>query len=194
MTETQTLADDVRSFVTFALAMKPGVVMESKGDHGAPRMSLSISAEEAEAEAKIASLELIMERYRPLRSYLNAMLDSNETVTNCTPTTNFRPGVEYRLDRISNAQFQVAKELASKLDRIHVLHEAGYPGEASREYDALNEYLAKQRQALIGDFKGVQFSDAVATYGTDRHGVRPDIGGDCTVVVFILVEILIGRD
>jgi hypothetical protein len=185
MAETQALADDVRSFVAFALAMKPGVVMQTREDENAPRMSLTISTEEAEAEAKIASLEPLMERYRPLRSFLNALRDSTESV-NDDVTTNFRPGVEYQLHRISDAQFRVAKELASRLDRIHVLHEAGYPGEASREHDAFNQYLGEQRRALIGDFTGVQFTDAIANYGADRV-VNPD--NNCAAVVFVIIEI-----
>lgn len=191
MTDTQAISDDVRSFVSFALAMKPGVVMHRKADDDGPRLSLTISAEEVDAEAKIASLEPIMEKYRPLRSYLNAMMDSKETVSTCNPTTNFTPGVGYRLVRISQGQFEVAKELATRLDRIHVLHGAGYSNEASKEYDGLHEYLAQQRQALIGDFKGIGFSDAVATYGADRLAAAAD--EDCSgLVIFIVIEIFIG--
>jgi hypothetical protein len=191
MTQTQTLADDVRSFVTFALAMKPDVVIHRRADDDGPRMTLTISAEEAEEEAKIASLEPIMEKYRPLRSYLNALIDSDETIATTKPTTNFQPGLDYRLFRISEAQFQVAKELALRLDRIHVLHDTEYVAEASREYDGLHEYLTGQRQALIGEFKGVTFSNAVATYGSDRLAAAAD--DDCSgLVIFIVIEIFIG--
>jgi hypothetical protein len=191
MTETKSLAEDVRSFITFALAMKPGVVMHTKTDHGAPRMSLTISAERAEVEEKVASLEPLMEKYRPLRSYLNALRDSEETVESCVATTTFTPGVEYRLVRIPQEQFVVAKELATRLDRIHVLNEGGYSEEANSEYDALQQYLANQREILIGDFKGLKFSDAVATYGADHMTITPD--DSCVgVIKFIIIEIFIG--
>ncbi|MEU4674536.1 hypothetical protein AB0F91_42915 [Amycolatopsis sp. NPDC023774] len=192
---TETLSEDLRSFVTFALAMKPAIRFQRQPDNAGPALTMTISAEASRAdadvdvEAKLASLEPIMEKYRPLRPYLQSLIDSRESATTCTPITTFKPEVEYRLVRISQAQFEVAKEVASKLDLIHVFRETGYSEEAGREYDKLHAYLADRRQLLIGDFKGVTFSDAVATYGSDRLAAADE---DCSgLVIFVVIEIFL---
>ncbi|MGY1503683.1 hypothetical protein ACW4TU_45210 (plasmid) [Streptomyces sp. QTS52] len=192
---TETTTEDLRSFVTFALAMKPNIRFQRQSDDVGPALSLTISAEEfesdadAELEAKYASLEPLMEKYRPLRSFLQSVIHSKESTATCTPITSFKPGTEYRLVRISEAQFEVAKEVASKLDLIHVLWEADYSAEAGREVDNLHQYLASQRELLTGDFKGVKFSDAAATYGSDRLAAADE---DCSgAVIFVVIEIFL---
>jgi hypothetical protein len=130
-----------------------------------------------------------MEKYRPLRPFLQSIIASEESTTTCTPITSFQANTEYRLVRISQGQFEVAKEVAAKLDLIHVLREAGHAEEAGGEYDKLHEYLGNRRQLLMGDFKGVRFSDAVASYGADRLAAADD---DCSgLVIFIVIEIFI---
>lgn len=200
---TEALADDVRSFISFALAMKPAVVVNRRADAGGPSMTLTLSpveatTEEANARAGIAGLEPLMEKYRPLRPYLvgiteadgGAVTDSGNVVATCEPTTYFKPGVEYRLVRIPAEQYSAARELATRLDRIHVLDEANYTAEAVKEYDALQEYLKQQRETLVGEFKGITFNDPVPAYGADRLAAADnDCGG---LVIFIVIEIFIG--
>ncbi|MFC9498446.1 hypothetical protein [Streptomyces sp. NPDC056982] len=191
----ETITEDLRSFVSFALAMKPDIRFQRQQDDVGPALTLNISADggesagEAESEVWYASLEPLMEKYQPLRPILQSAIGPKESITTCTPITSFKPGTEYRLIRISQAQFEVAKEVASKLDLIQVLREGGYSAEAGQEFDKLHEYLAGQRQLLIGDFKGIKFSDAVATYGADRLA-RAD--ADCSgAVIFVAVEIFL---
>ncbi|MEO8282595.1 MAG: hypothetical protein ABI568_04195 [Pseudarthrobacter sp.] len=193
MTDTladETLSKDLRSFITFALAMKPDVRFQRQPDKNGPALTLSISAEESkDIEEKLSGLEPLMEKYRPLRRFLHSATDAEESTQTCTPITSFKPGVDYHLVRISQAQFDVAKQVAGRLDRIHVLHESGYLEEAEKEYGALDEYLTDQRARLIGDFKNVRFSDAVATFGADRLAAADD---DCSgLVIFIVIEIFI---
>lgn len=197
MTDTladETLSEDLRSFITFALAMKPDVRFQRQPDKTGPALTLSISAEERKddtrIEEKLSGLEPLMEKYRPLRPFLHSVIDTEESTQTCTPITSFKPGVEYRLVQINQAQFDVAKQVAGRLDRIHVLHESGYLKEAEQEYGALDEYLVDQRARLIGDFKNVRFSDAVATFGADRLAAAEV---DCSgLVIFIVIEIFIG--
>ncbi|GAA2767459.1 hypothetical protein GCM10010103_65010 [Streptomyces paradoxus] len=191
----ETITEDLRSFVSFALAMKPEIRFQRQQDDVGPALTMTISAEESESageaenEAWYASLEPLMEKYQPLRPILQSVIDSKESITTCTPITSFKPGMEYRLVRISQTQFEVAQEVASKLDLIQVLREGGYSAEAGQEFDRLQDYLAEKRQLLIGDFKGIKFSDAVATYGADRLA---SADADCSgAVIFVLAEAFI---
>src|SRR5690349_15394866 len=166
MTTTNDLSEDLRSFVTFALAMKPNVRFQRQPDRVGPSVTMSVTAESSGDDAdrdmsnKFSDLESIMEKYRPLRPFLQSIIASEESTTTCTPITSFQANTEYRLVRISQGQFEVAKEVAAKLDLIHVLREAGHAEEAGGEYDKLHEYLGNRRQLLMGDFKGVRFADA----------------------------------
>lgn len=199
---TETLADDVRSFITFALAMKPTVVVNRRADAGGPSMTLTLSptpaaAGKGAARAGLAELEPLMEKYRPLRPYLvgiteadgGAVTDPGAVVATCEPTTYFKPGVDYRLVRIPAEQYRAARELATRLDRIHVLDEANYTAEAVKEYEALQEYLKERRTTLVGEFEDITFTDPVPAYGADRLAAADnDCGG---LVIFIVIEIFI---
>jgi hypothetical protein len=191
MVETQdALTQELRSFVTFALALKPALTMHRKADTGGPNLTLTISASDQPGEAEIASLEPLMARYKPLKSYLDAILNSNESVATCQPTSNFEPNVHYRLVRISGEQYRIAKEVATRLDRIHGAQEAKDSAVAKKEYDSFHEYLGQQRAALVGEFKGIQLTKAVASYGVGRGAVYDD---DCSgLVIFVVIEIFIG--
>ena len=185
----EALSQDIRSFVTFALAMKPAVTMRRKADTNGPLMTLTISPSEQQRESEIASLEPLMAKYKPLKSYLDAIIDSDESVATCRPTTNFEPNVHHRLIRITDQQFKVAKEVAKSLDRIHAAHASNDHQAAKKEYDEFHRYVSKERAALVGEFRGVQFSDAVASYGVSRVAADDDCSG---LVIFIVIEIFIG--
>jgi len=84
-----TVSQDLRSFVTFALAMKPALTMHRKPDTHGPNLTLTISADDRLSETEIASLEPLMAKYKPLKSYLDAIVNSGESITTCRPTSNF---------------------------------------------------------------------------------------------------------
>ena len=80
-------------------------------------------------------------------------------------------------------------EVANRLNRIDAAHTAKDHNTTKREYDSFHEYLAQERAHMIGEFRGVQFTDAVASYGIDRVARYDD---DCSgLVVFIVIEIFI---
>jgi len=183
--------DQLRSFVTFALAMKPAVIMHRKADERGPDLTLKISTSDQLQEAEIASLEPLMAKYQPLKSVLDAIMNTDESVATCRPTTNFEPMVHHRLIRIPEQQFRIAKEVATRLSRINASYVANDLSTAKQEYDEFHNYLTKQRAALVGEFQGIQFSDAVASYGGGRDLARAD--DDCSgLVIFIVIEIFIG--
>jgi hypothetical protein len=185
-----TISQELRSFVTFALAMKPALTMHRKPDTHGPNLTLTISTNERSGETEIASLEPLMAKYKPLKSYLDAIRNSDESVTSCKPTSNFDPNVHYRLIRVTEDQYRVAKEVAARLDRIHAAHEANDLNTARREYDDFHQYLTRQRATLVGEFKGIELTNAVASYGIDRLAAYDD---DCSgLVIFIVIEIFIG--
>jgi hypothetical protein len=187
----ENLSQELRSFVTFALAMKPALTLHRKADDRGPDLTLTISSNEQQREAEIASLEPLMAKYKPLKSFLDAIANTDESVATCQPTTNFEANVHHRLVRITQDQYRIAKEVASSLNRIYVAQEAKDYGTAKKEYDHFHEYLAKQRSALVGEFRGVQFTDAVASYGAGGMA-RRRADDDCSgLVIFIIIEIFI---
>lgn len=183
-----TLAQDVRSFITFALALKPAQVIQQNGNEHSASLTLKISASDQLSETEIASLEPLMAKYVPLKPYLDALLKSEISVSTSTHSVNFKPNVHYRLVRITEEQYRIAKEVAARLERIHVAHAANDLRSAKSEYDGFHEFLAQKRSALIGEFKGIQFTNAVASYGVDAVGA--DFVGT-QVVVFVVIEIFV---
>jgi hypothetical protein len=182
------ISQEVRSFVTFALAMKPALVVHRKPDTHGPDMTLAISVNDGLSKPEIESLEPIMAKYRPMKSYLHAVINSGEAVSNCKPTTNFEPNVHYRMIRITDGQYRITKEVAARLDRIETTHRGGNLVEAKKEYDEFHQYLSEQRAAMLGEFRGIQFNGAVASYGVGRVNADDDCSG---AVIFVIIEIFI---
>jgi hypothetical protein len=183
------LSSELRSFVTFALAMKPALTIHRKADTHGPNLTLTISTNDKLSETELASLEPLMAKYKPLKSYLDAVRNSDESITSCKPTSNFDPNVHYRLIRITGEQYRITKEVAGRLDRIHVAHAANDLNTAKKEYDSFHQFLTQQRGALVGDFKGIELTNAVASYGVDRVAAYDD---DCSgLVIFVVIEIFI---
>jgi hypothetical protein len=186
----ETLSQELRSFVTFALALKPALTMHRTADDRGPDLTLTISSNDQLREAEIASLEPLMAKYRPLKSFLDAIMNTDESVATCRPITNFEPNVHHRLIRITEEQFRISKEVATRLSRINVAHAANDLSVAKKEYDDFHQYLTKQRAALVGEFRGIQFTDAVASYGAGRDLRRAD--DDCSgLVIFVVIEIFV---
>ena len=184
----ENLSQEVRSFVTFALAMKPALTLHRKADTHGPNLTLTVSVNDQLSEAEIESLEPIMAKYKPLKSYLDAIVNSHELVATCKPTTNFEPNVHYRLIRITEEEYRIAKEVATRLDRIHVEHAAGELDKAKKEYDELHRHLTEQRAALVGEFRGIRFSNGAASYGVGRISADEDCSG---AVIFVVIEVFI---
>ena len=184
----QSPSKDFRSFIAAALALKPALAMHSYGQG----VMLTISANEYLGETEIASLEPLMAKYKPLKPYLDGCLRSDLSIATSGHTVSFSPNVHYRLVRITEEQFRTAKEVATRLERIHAAYEAKDLKLAKEEYDGFHEFLDQQRATLIGEFKGIQFTNAVASYGVGSLGsVQPDFVAT-EAVVFVVIEIFVG--
>jgi hypothetical protein len=183
----ETLAKELRSFVTFALALKPKVTLHRKADAHGPQLTLEISTNDRLSKGEVASLEPLLAKYKSLKPYLDAILDTDESIATCKPTVNFEPNVHYKVTRISGDQYRIAKEVAGRLDRIQSAGAANDHKKAKVEYDDFLRYLGDERQALLGEFQGVQFADGVASFGASRVA-----DGDCSgAVIFVIIEIFI---
>lgn len=183
------ISKELRGFVTFALGMKPVLVMNRTGEEGAD-LTLTISAGERVVDEEVASLEPLMARYELLKPALDAIRNTKESVATCKPTSHFEPNVHYRLIRVTEQQYRIAKEVAARLDRIHAARVEEDDESAQREYDDFHRYLGKERAALIGEFQRVHFSNAEVSFGANRLAAADD---DCSgVVIFIIIEVFIG--
>jgi hypothetical protein len=197
MTESE-IGKQVRSFVSCALAMKPSVTLHRHCANEAlsdTAVQLKFSDTATLSQSEVASLELMMRKYEPIKPFLH-ITDSAEdakvfNIATCQPMVEFQPNVDYQIVKFTSAQFQVAKEVARRVDHTYKLHVAKDVAGAKAAYDQLHDYLQRQRAELIGDLKHVHnITDAVGLRGVGRN-VNPDLecGG---MVIFIIIEIFIG--
>ena len=183
----ENIAKDIRSFVSFALAMKPQVIFHRRADARGPELSITFSAEDGN-ENYIEDFEPLMTRYIALKSYLDAIINSGKSIADCSPTINFQPNVHYRMIRLTQGDFEIAKEAATRLRKIQESRETGDQHTAREQYDKLREYLQSQRDAMVGELRNVRLSNATASYGAGRLSVD----GDCTgAVIFVIAEAII---
>lgn len=184
----ESLSHDFRSFIAFALALKPDVTMHSHAEAHGTEMALTISAAEKISETEIASLEPLITKYKPLKPYLDGVLKSELSVATSSHTVKFSPNVQYRLIRITEEQFTLAKEVATRLERIHAAHSANNLKAAKTDYDNFHHFLETRRKTLIGEFKGIEFTNAVASYGVASSGA--DFVATAAVI-FVIVEVFV---
>lgn len=191
-------SDEVRSFVTFALASKPSLSIHRRTRGSVPDTTLTIATKRASVGSDAyTDIDALLAKYESARPYLKNIVESMESIATCTPTVSFEPGVDYALIRISEGQFRLARELASRLEVVREARESG-DAEAFRELvESLQSYIAEQRAALVGEFVGTEFSDAeitfgreaVAAYGADRVATAD---ANCSgAVIFVVIEIFL---
>jgi len=192
------LAKDVRSFVSFALAQTPSVTIaetcRTEGDGAIPNNSIEIKFNPRKklSDREVSSLHSLLKKYESIKDSLRSKKGREQLdIKTCTPITTFQANVNYQLLNVSSKQLAIAKEVADRVERTHKLYTAQKHDQAKKEYDGLQKYLAKQRSALLGEFKQVNdFSNVIGSYGVDRRArASSDCGG---LVIFIIIEIFIG--
>ncbi len=181
--------NDLRSFVTFALALKPSVTFHRKPDSRGPELSLTFEVKEGgESKPKFHNIEPLMERYRQLKPYLDVIVRSGEHISNCLPTINFQPNVRYHTIRLTEGEFAIAKETAMHLASIDNAMSSNETTAASAAFNQFQTFLKAKRDHMVGAFKGLQLSNPVASFGAGR--VSAD--GDCTgAVIFVIAEAIV---
>jgi len=198
MTPSQ-VGKQVRSFVSFALAMKPLVTIQRRcpGDTlSDTAVTFKIDDTTKLSEQKVSSLETLIRKYEPIKHFLTVSSTPEEAaglnVLTCSPKVDFQPDVDYRLIKLNEEQIEVAKEVARLVERTHGLHTSGDNSGAKTAYKDLETYLAKKRADLIGDFKDVgQITQAVGMHGLGQAG-NPRADGDCGgAVIFVIIEIFV---
>jgi hypothetical protein len=190
MATEDTASRDLRSFIALALALKPNVALHtSQKRHDGSSLKLDISVSEREKAAELAELEPLMAKYKTVKPYLDGMIISNLSVSNAAHTVEFSPNVNYKLVRVTKDQLETAKEVAHYLDKIHKAHSDKDNRQAQKEYDEFHEYLSEKRSSLIGEFSGIEFTNAVASYGVAP--TRADIVST-EALVFVVIKIFVG--
>jgi len=181
--------DEIRSFVTFALALKPNVTFHRKPDSRGPELRLSFEAKGGGTSSPgYYSLEPLMERYRQLKPYLDVIARSGEDIANCFPTINFQPNVRYHTIRLTEGEFAIAKETAMHLATIDNALSSNETAAASAAFERFQTFLQVKRDQMIGAFEGLQLANPIASFGAGR--VSAD--GDCTgAVIFVIAEVII---
>jgi hypothetical protein len=195
---------EVRSFVSFALAMKPTVTFHSN----APGQSLTDTSVTVKfddtvdlrdtdlTDANTTTLETLLQKYEPIREFLqNAhplrSVDGFD-IMNSFPTVKFQPNVRYQMVQINATQLEIAKEVARLTELTYNSHKAGDQNKAKTQFDDLQSYLSQKRDELVGDFKKAgRISDTIGLHGTGQAG-HPEVY-DAGMAAFVIIEIIINK-
>jgi len=192
----------VRSFVSFALAMKPLVTINrpSAGDALSDtsvtlKFDHTVNLYDAKlSEAKTTSLETLLQKYEPIKEFLQIAHSPTDVagfnVSTSSPIVNFQPNVRYHVVQINGDQLEIAKEVARRAELVYNSHSAGDHTNAKAQFDDLQTYVSQKRDELIGDFKAAgRINDVVGQRGVGQAGQPEAIEGGA--VVFVIIEIYV---
>lgn len=186
----------VRSFVSFALAMRPSVTLDSAHAGDTPSdMSVKFTLDDSNklSLSKLASLESLLEKYEPLKEFLRSTSrEHTQSDLLASPTVTFQPGVNYQIINLTSEQVAVATKVAQLIERTHYLHTAADHAGAALAYDDLQRYVEQKRDKLIGEFKNIgRITDGIGMHGVGRSGDPGADVQDAGEVIFVLAAIFI---
>ena len=198
---TNEIGKQVRSFVSFALAVKPSIMAQRHCANEAlpgSAIEFKLSDKGTLSKSEVSSLESMIKKYEPIKEYLH-ICDSPEdesgfNIATCSPTVTFQPDVEYQILKLNSEQLKVAKEVARRVDHTYKLHIAKDHAGAKEAHKNLHHYLEQQRAELIGDFKNVhKITEVVGMHGVGKsvdlmRRADFDCGG---AVIFVIIEIFV---
>ena len=185
---TKSIEKELRSFVTFALAVKPKVTLHRKPDSRGPEISLSFSVKNTKVKPRFHGEDALIEKYRQLKPYLDVMVNSGESIADCAPTINFQPNVKYQTVKLTEGEFEIARQSALHLGEIERARAAKDKAGAAKHFERFDAFIRSKRDELLGAFGDLAIANPVASFGAGR--VSDD--GDCTgQVIFVIAEVII---
>ena len=192
------LSKDLGSFVSFALAVKPEVIMHRHCEKDPLRGgSVKLAfGKKALQKNQVDTLESLMKRFEPLKAYL-AITDHPDDkrgfdIKTCAPRGEFQPNTEYALISIYEKQLSIAKRIAQMAEKTHASYQAGRHDEAKSNFAELQRTIEAERRALVGDFAKIdRVSGIVGLHGVGQNG-NPAADWDCGgAVIFVIIEIFV---
>lgn len=183
------IGNDVKSFVSFALAMKPTVPIAT--DENSDVVELQFNTNKKLSEREITSIEDLVAKYEKIKKLLPSgqSLDTMQ-LHETKPRVSFEPGTNYQIVSIQAEQLSLAKDIAGRVERIYSASQSGKHDEARDMYDELQSFLDEKRTTFLGDFLNVPEIDAViGTHAVGRNGDPQALGGGA--IIFVIIEIYV---
>ncbi|MBE7171145.1 MAG: hypothetical protein INR73_11175 [Williamsia sp.] len=188
---------ELSSYVSFALKSNSATLsaqfVDSTGNitsnpAGQPEIPGRLSDNE------FRTIEALLERYAPVKAYLPGATTIN-TLEGVDPDYKAdavyqKPGFRYKAVAVNKNQLEIARYVSKKVDDIYSLCMMGERGLAKASYDALQDFLANTKAALISEYKSV--ADLEESVGMHAVGTNGNPQALRNPVIFILIEIFIG--
>jgi hypothetical protein len=182
-------SQSVSSFVSFALAQQPTVVL---GDGIGPNgVSIAFGKGKRLSEAEFVSIDKLVRKFEEVRNLLpsTSSLDALQ-VHNERPQITFQPNTKYTIVSIDAEQLAIAKDVSRLAEKVYEAHAAGQHEAARGHYDDLQSLLKLKREAFLGDFVNVpEIDGVVGSHAVGRTGNPTEIAGGA--VIFVIIEVYI---
>ena len=185
----EALTHDIRSFVSYALAIGPTATIHNHKTN--ELIEFKFDERRTLGDLELASLERLVEKYGKISRHLpqGKSLDALDIHTS-RPAVTFEPGTHYRIISIDAEQLRLAKDIAARVAQVHEAHTAGNHDDARHSYDSLVDYVSTERRAFLGDLKDIPEIDSViGSHAVGRSGDPHAMNGGA--VIFVIAEIFI---
>jgi hypothetical protein len=181
---------DLGSCVSYALRENLFPSLDTRSDHFynqeyAPPQTSKLSAGE------MAAIEKMMAKYAALQQYLPTWTTLNQLdIAAGTDAEEAQPGKAYRKVAVDAHQMEIATFVASKVAEILDSYTKGAHLLARASYQALQDFLAHKRTAMIGSFESV--TEIEESLGMHAVGTNGNPQALANPVIFVLIEIWLG--
>ena len=196
--EKNQFSEELAKYVSFSLRVKPKITFEGyyddKGEFIKKKESVLLEDPDSLSEKDLVTVEALMDKYKSLKKYLppNSTLNNLKISSDTEiPLEGQRVNSDYTVVRISSKQLEIAKKVSIKAEEIYNLYKKEEFRMAKKSYTQLQNFLAKERNDLIGEFKSSrEVEDALEFYavGANNDSMNhPTFGEGC----FVLIEIFL---
>lgn len=197
--KTEQFSRELGSFVTLALRQKQPVKLaahfDGRGNMVDEPIELQLDDPSPLSKKEFASIEEMMDKYLLLRRYMppTKRIDELKIVGNEKDKEIFekqKKDTDYKMVRIDENQFNIAKKVAQYVERVHGCYEREEHREARKAYDKLHDFLNASRKNFFGDFESVlEIEEAFGSHAIGTNGNPAVASGGA--VIFVIIEIYV---
>lgn len=191
---------EIGSYVTLALSTRKPIsitnFVDSNGKPKTGKVELDLDDNVKLSSRELSHIKELLRKYNKVKK----ILPTGKNIDNLKfPGSNgerIETGIkhsksEHRVIKVSDRQFDLAKEFANRVSEIDLLHNKGDDKGALKKYEELEAFSAKTRDVLFGDFQTLGEIDEVLGMPGTGSNSGPQ-AGFVPVLVFVGIEIWVG--